>query len=112
MAVAIIKEALMKYKFEGSTVYCCFLYFSKAFERVKHVRLIDKLYTRNVPTYLISIIKNIFSGSSVSVLYEGEYSESWNLVRGIRQGGIISAYLFNLYIDDILKCQLLFLRHK
>ena len=102
MAVAIIKEALMKYKFEGSTVYCCFLDLSKAFERVKHDRLIDKLYTRNVPTYLISIIKNIFSGSSVSVLYEGEYSESWNLVRGVRQGGIISAYLFNLYIDDIL----------
>ena len=51
---------------------------------------------------MISIIKNIFSGSSVSVLYEDEYSESWNLVRGVRQGGIISAYLFNLYIDDIL----------
>ena len=102
MAVAIIKEALMKYKFEGSTVYCCFLDLSKAFERVKHDRLIDKLYTRYVPTYLISIIKNIFSGSSVSVLYEDEYSESWNLVRGVRQGGIISAYLFNLYIDDIL----------
>ena len=102
IAVAIIKEALMKYKYEGSTVYCCFLDLSKAFERVKHDRLIDKLYTRNVPTYLISIIKNIFSGSSVSVLYEGEYSESWNLVRGVRQGGIISAYLFNLYIDDIL----------
>ena len=102
MAIAIIKEALMKYKFEGSTVYCCFLELSKAFERVKHDRLIDKLYTRYFPTYLISIIKNIFSGSSVSVLYEGEYSESWNLVRGVRQGGIISAYLFNLYIDDIL----------
>ena len=48
------------------------------------------------------LLRIFFSGSSVSVLYEGEYSESWNLVRGVRQGGIISAYLFNLYIDDIL----------
>ena len=102
MAVAIIKETFMKYKCEGRTVHSCFLDLSKAFERVKHDRLIGKLYKRNVPTYLISIIKNIFSGSSVSVLYEGEYSESWNLVRGVRQGGIILAYFFNLYIDDIL----------
>ena len=78
MAVVITKEALMKYKCEDSTVYSCFLDLSKAFERVKHDRLIDKLYKRNVLTYLISIINNIFSGSSVSVLCEGEYSESWN----------------------------------
>ena len=51
MAVSIIKETLMKYKCEGSTVRSCFLDLSKAFERVKHDRLIDKLYNRNVPTY-------------------------------------------------------------
>ena len=78
MAVAIIKEVLMRYKCEGSTVYCCFLDLCMAFERIKHDRLIDKLYKRNVTTCLIIIIKNVFSSSSVRVLYEGEYSESWN----------------------------------
>ena len=80
MEVAIIKEALMSINVKVYTVYSCFFDLSKAFEEVKHDRFIDKLYKRNVPTNLISIIKNI----SVSVLYEGEYSESWNLVRDVR----------------------------
>ena len=68
MVVVIIKEALMRYKFEGSTVYNSFLNLSKAFERVKDDRLIDKLYKRNVPMYLIGIIKNILA-VAVSVFY-------------------------------------------
>ena len=29
-------------------------------------------------------------------------SNSWNITRGIRQGGVTSALLFNIYIDEIL----------
>ena len=32
----------------------------------------------------------------------GFFSNKWNLNRGVRQGGILSAFLFCVYIDDIL----------
>ena len=34
--------------------------------------------------------------------FNGCFSQSWLLIRGTRQGGILSAYLFNIYIDIIL----------
>ena len=30
------------------------------------------------------------------------FSGSWRIGRGVRQGGVTSAILFNIYIDDIL----------
>ena len=56
-----------------------------------------------LPAYFIEILKSIFSGSSVSVHWQGVLSRQWNVCRGVRQGGVLSAYLFVLYFDDILK---------
>ena len=40
---------------------------------------------------------------TVSVCYKGFYSESWKTKSGLRQGGILSAYLFSFYIDEVLE---------
>ena len=42
------------------------------------------------------------SRSRISVNFNGSFSEQWNIVRGVRQGGVTSAFLFNIYINDIL----------
>ena len=41
--------------------------------------------------------------SSVSVKYGNDFSRKWKLMRGVRQGGVLSAYLFCIYLDDILE---------
>ena len=38
----------------------------------------------------------------MSVKYGEIFSDKWNLERGVRQGGILSAFLFCVYLDDIL----------
>ena len=38
----------------------------------------------------------------MSVKYGEDFSDKWNLERGVRQGGILSAFLFCVYLDDIL----------
>ena len=42
--------------------------------------------------------------SEVCVHFNGSFSNSWQIKQGVRQGGILSAYLFMYYIEDILKC--------
>ena len=102
MAVGLLKETINKYISEGSPVYACFLDLSKAFERLTHDKLLDKLKEKSVPSYIINLINIMFLNSFVSVKYDDVISKKWNLKRGVRQGGVLSAFLFCVYIDDIL----------
>ena len=45
----------------------------------------------------------MFINSYVSVKYNAAMSRKWNLKRGVRQGGILSAFLFCVYMDDVLE---------
>ena len=102
MAVGLLKETINKYISEGSPVYACFLDLSKAFERLTHDKLLDKLKEESVPSYIINLINIMFLNSFVSVKYDDAISKKWNLKRGVLQGGVLSAFLFCVYIDDIL----------
>ena len=84
-------------------MYACFLDLSKAFERIDHSILIRKLLRNKVPSSIVNILSSIFMKSKVCVHFNGSFSNSWQIKQGVRQGGILSAYLFTYYIDDILK---------
>ena len=102
LATALLKETLHKYVDQGSRVYTCFLDLSKAFERVDHDKLLSKMQKRGVPEYLLKIFRYTFASSYIKVKYNGTFSEYWKATCGVRQGGVTSAFLFSLYIDDIL----------
>ena len=103
MATALVKETVTKYISEGSTVYAGFVNLSKAFKRVPHDKLLLKLKKKNVPDFIVNILSVMFMNTSVSVRYGNDFSRKWKLLRGIRQGGVLSAYLFFIYLDDILE---------
>ena len=102
LAIMILKETVKQYIDQGSSVFTCFLDLSKAFERIEYSILIDRLRKNHVPEFIINILCSIFSKSRARVYFNGSSSQSWSLKRGTRQGGLLSAYLFNVYIDSIL----------
>ena len=57
-----------------SKVFTCFLDLSKAFERVNHNILIEKLYSKNVPDIIIGIFQYIFRNSTAQVNFNNEFS--------------------------------------
>ena len=79
-----------------------FLRFSKAFERVNHRKLLLKLKKLNVPPTILKVLQVLFRNSQVSVKYLEIFSDKWNLERGVKEGGILSAFLFCVYLDDML----------
>ena len=81
---------------------------SKAFERVNHDLLLSKLANKGLPTHFVRIFKSVYAQATVKVRVNESFSDSWRICRGVGQGGIPSAFLFNIYIyiyiyiDDIL----------
>jgi len=86
----------------GSTVYLSALDASKAFDRVDHNLLIMKLVSRGAPCCFIQIIKNWYSKLNAVVRWNGVLSYSFTVLCGVRQGGVLSPLLFNVYIDDLI----------
>ena len=84
-------------------MYAGFVDLSKAFERVPHDKLLLKLKKKNVPDFIVNMLSVMLKNSSVSVKYGNDFSRKWKLLKGVRQGGVLSAYLFCIYLDDILE---------
>ena len=78
-------------------VTVCALDISKAFDRVNNYALLSLLIDRKVPKYFITIMLKWFQHSTASVRWGGALSATFNILAGVRQGGLLSPLLFSVY---------------
>ena len=60
-----------------------------------------KLINRKVLGYIIRIMIYWYASQTMYVRWSGIMSHVFHVANGVRQGGILSPYLFNVYIDDL-----------
>jgi len=87
----------------GSNVFMASLDASKAFDRVNHFKLYTSLMKRNVPTAFPNVVINWYSKMNVIVRWNNSLSAMVRVKSGVRQGGVLSPYLFNIYADVFIK---------
>ena len=95
------KEMVDKYKSLNGRMFMCFLDASKAFDRVKHSVLFNKLTCRGVPGYVVKLLSYWYAKQTMRVRWGDCISSPFQVSNGVRQGGILSPYLFNVYMDDL-----------
>ena len=101
-AIYTVRKVIDHFVENDSTVNVCCLDISKAFDRVNHYALYIKLIDRGFPLKLILLLKDWYSNSFCCVRWGSVVSDAFIMSAGVRQGGVLSAHLFNIYVNNVL----------
>jgi len=101
MCVFVLREIVNYYHSLSGPVFACILDSSKAFDRVNHFHLFEKLLNRKVPKLVIRFLLHWYRTQSFRVKWDNILSGRFNVGNGVRQRGVLSPILFNVFIEDL-----------
>ena len=98
----MVKETIQYYLQNGSNVYGTVLDATKAFDRIDFCKLFREMIIRKIPPLVIRLIMEMYEKQSMAVRWNNEYSDSFGVSNGVKQGGVLSPILVCIYIDNLL----------
>jgi len=87
----------------NASLYTNFIDFEKAFDSVHRPALWNILRHYGIPPKMVNIIKMLYSNFHAKVICRNQLSDDLKINTGVKQGCILSPFLFCLAIDWILK---------
>ena len=97
--VSTSKEILVTWYYnlnKSPPVYMCILDASKAFDKVYLLLLFNKLRLKGMCPLLLRLIINMYISQNIRIKWNDCISHEY----GVKQGGVMSPLLFNVYVQD------------
>ena len=80
-----------------------FIDYEKAYDSIDHATFWKILRHCGIPSKIVDLIKDMYSGTTCRVLHEGQLTECFDIKTGVRQGCLLSPFLFIVAIDWVMK---------
>ena len=87
----------------NSSLYVNFVDYEKAFDSLDRETLWKILRHYGVPMKLVNMVKNSYKEMPCRVIHYGQLTKNVEIRTGVRQGCLLSPFLFILAIDWIMK---------
>ena len=81
----------------------CFIDYAKASDCVDHNKLWKILQEMGISDHLSCLLRNLYAGQEATVRTEHGTTDWFQTGKGVRQGCILSPWLFNLYAEYIMR---------
>ena len=103
MSVFAMKNVINHYRCHSrsSPAFICYLDASNAFDRLNFWTLFEKLLLRQVPSIIMWLLIFWHSTQPFSVRLGSCLSHPFSFSNGVRLGGVLFPYLFNVYTDHL-----------
>ena len=98
----VLQESIQHLRSHKKKAYVAFLDVKKAYDTVWHEGLLLKLLQFNFPRYIWSLLHNWYTGCTSSVLWNSHFSRSFPIRQGVRQGAVLSPFLYTIFVNNLL----------
>ena len=88
-------------KHNRKKLFCLFIDFEKAFDKVWRNGLWNKMMINNINGKMFSVIYNMYKCIKSRIVHNANVSEYFSCNVGLRQGENLSPFLFSLYLNDL-----------
>ena len=92
-----------KYLARGKKLYVAFMDLEKAYDKVDWRALWEVLQIYGVGGKLLKAVQAFYRNSRACVRVNGRVSEDFEIHVGVRQGCVMSPWLFNVYMDGVMR---------
>jgi hypothetical protein len=82
-------------------MYCVFIYFEKAFDKIWREGLWYKLLINNINGKMLNVIQNIYKDIKSNIIFNNSKSDYFPCDNGIRQGENLSPFLLAVFFNDL-----------
>ena len=101
--IFLLKNLIDLSVINNQKLYCAFVDYKKAFDTVWRSALWHKLLKSGIRGNIYNLIVNMYNNIKSCVSHDGQLSDYFISVNGVRQGENLSPFLFALFINDIEK---------
>ena len=101
--IANIRGIIKKAREFQKNIYFCFIDYAKAFDCVGHNKLWKILKEMGISDHPTCLQRNLYAGQETIVRTRHRTTDWFQIRTGVRQGCILSPFLFNLYAEYIMR---------
>ena len=101
--IANIYWVIKKAREFQKNIYFCFIDYAKALVYVDHNKLWKILQEMGTPDHLTCLLRNLYAGQEATVRTGHGTTDWFQTGKGVRQGCILSPWLFNFYAEYIMR---------